>query len=390
MPPHPLLAAARKIAAPITAIRRDLHMHPEIGFDLPRTAGIVAAEMQSLGLNVRSGVGKSGVVADLEVSGATERVALRADMDALEIEEQNDVPYRSTVPGRGHMCGHDAHTAMLIGAARLLCERRGELTRNVRFIFQPNEENLPGGAPAMIADGALGDVDRIYGLHVWPYHDAGTIGICDGPALGQPDMFTITLTGIGGHAAFPHDVVDPIVAGAHLVTQLQTIVSRTVDPRQAAVLSVTQFHAGTADNIIPERALLNGTVRTFDAAVQRTIRDRLEAIVAGVAATHGVQADLTYSEGYPVTVNHPEGVRRARAGAEALCGTERLHYPDTPALGGEDFAYFLRERPGCFLFLGVRNTAEGKVHMLHDPRFDIDEATLPLGMALHAWLGMEG
>ena len=372
----------------IVNIRRDIHMHPEIGFEVERTAGIAATELEKLGIKVRTAIGKTGVVGDLEVPGATKRVALRADLDALPMQEMGSPSYKSLFDGKAHMCGHDSHTAMLIGAARILSEMKAELNANVRFIFQPNEENLPGGAPAMIADGALEDVDEIFGLHVWPIVETGKISICEGPALGQPDVFEIEITGVGGHAAVPNQTIDPIVIGSQFVSNIQSIVARNVNPLDSAVISVTQFHAGTTHNVIPESAFILGTVRTFKKDVQRMIRNKLKNTIAALAAAHNAEYKFDYTEGYPVCFNHATSIEKALAASGTLVGEENLVYPGEPVLGGEDFAYYTEKIPGCFIFLGIRNEAKNIVYMCHDPRFDIDEDAMIDGMALHSLLAL--
>lgn len=373
----------------IVAIRRDLHRHPETGFDVERTAWIAAAEMEKLGLKVRSGVGKTGVVADLNVSSAKRRVALRADMDALPMQELGNPIYKSTVDGKAHMCGHDAHTAMLIGAARVLSEMKDRLRSNVRFIFQPNEENLPGGAPAMIADGVLQGVDEIFGLHVWPLIKTGRFSICRGPALGQPDVFRVEIIGVGGHAAAPHQAVDPIVIAAQYVTALQSVVARNVNPMEQAVVSVTEFHGGSTHNVIPQSVRLTGTVRTFKKEIQRLIRSQIKNLLSGLCAAHGAQFSFDYEEGYPVTFNHGDSVEKALRACREIAGPQKVICPGTPVLGGEDFGYYLEKIPGCFVFLGIRNEDKNIVYMCHDPRFDIDEDCLIQGMALHATLALQ-
>ncbi len=373
----------------IVQIRRDIHRHPELGFEVQRTAGLAADYLTRLGLKVRTGVGRSGVVADLDVPGASRRIALRADMDALPIEEQSEQPYRSQIAGQAHLCGHDAHTAMLLGAAALLTERREQLPASVRFIFQPNEENLPGGAPAMIEDGAIDGVDYIFAQHVWPLIPSGRAGICRGAVMAQPDVFEIEIIGVGGHAAAPHQTIDPVVIGAQFIANIQTVVSRQIDPRETAVVSVTQFHAGTTHNVIPERAHITGTVRTFNKTVQRKIRNRLRDGIAAICSVYGAEYRLQYQEGYPVLINHPRATEQARRAAGRTLGEENVIYPAEPFPGGEDFAYYAQQIPGCFIFLGTRNEQKGLVHMLHDPRFDIDEEILKHGMALLAEIIMQ-
>jgi len=383
-----IIEACRQQHAEIVKIRRDIHRNPEIGFDVERTAEIAARELEKLGINVRTGVGKTGVVGDIIVPGAKKRIALRADMDALPMQEMGNPDYKSLIDGKAHMCGHDSHTAMLIGAARVISELKDHLNANVRFIFQPNEENLPGGAPAMIADGALEGVDEIFGLHVWPIIDTQTIGICEGAALGQPDVFEIEITGAGGHAAVPHLTVDPIIIGSQFVSNAQAIVARNIDPLKSAVVSITKFHAGSTHNVIPEKAHITGTVRTFDKDIQRMIRNRLKNMIATLTAAHGAEYSFEYEDGYPVCFNHAASTEKALAAARLVVGEDYVFYPQQPVLGGEDFAYYTQKIPGCFIFLGIRNPQKGVIYMCHDPRFDIDEDAMVEGMALHATLAL--
>jgi amidohydrolase len=376
----------------IVAIRRDIHQYPELGFDVHRTAGIAADALRALNIPVRTGIGRTGVVGDLEVPGASKRIALRADMDALPIQELTDVPYKSKINGKAHLCGHDAHTAMLIGAARILSHLQNDLKTHVRFIFQPSEEALPGGAPAMIADGALEDVDEIYGIHVFPLYTVGEYATCLGPMLAQSDTFQITLTGRGGHAAFPHLTVDPIVIAAQFVTALQSVIARNVDPLDSAVISVTQLHGGDADlqnglagaalNVIPPKVLIGGTVRTLQKSVQKRVRGQLERILAGLADAHSATYTFTYQEGYPVTYNHEPCVTTAFSTASELVGEDNLVFPMSPILGGEDFGYYSQKIPACFVMVGAGNEEKGIVNMCHHPQFDIDENCMIYGMAL--------
>lgn len=366
----------------IVAIRRDLHMHPEVGFDLHRTAGLVADRLTSLGVEVRTGIGKIGVVGDIRVDGAQKTVALRADMDALPMDELGTPPYKSTVAGAAHMCGHDAHTAMLLGAAELLMRNRDQLTANVRLIFQPCEERLPGGAPGMIADGVLEGVDAIYGLHVNPWIAAGRVGFCPGPFMAQADLVDIDIFGQGGHAARPDQCIDPIVMGAQMVNALQTLVSRRVPAIQPAVVSVTQFHAGTAHNVISDRATLQATVRTFDRKVQALLKREISQICEAVAASCGGRCEVRYTDGYPALVNDAQACERVWQAIEEAMGAD-VPVKIDPIMGGEDFAYYLQQVPGCFLTIGCRNEHRGIVHSLHDPRFDIDESCMRVGIQLH-------
>lgn len=371
----------------VIELQRDIHAHPEIGFDTVRTAAIVARELESSGLKVRTEIGKTGVVGDLRVPGATQTVAFRADMDALPMDEDNDLPHRSTIPGAAHLCGHDAHTAMLLGAARVLSDHKESLPHSLRFIFQPNEEALPGGAPAMIADGCLEGVDRIFGMHVWPLLPTGNIGIHAGPTMAQPDNFSIRLTGVGGHAAAPHKSRDPIVVGSQLVACLQSIVSRNVDPLDSAVLSVTQFHSGTADNVIPEHAELRGTIRSFRPEVGKLVRERLRETALGLAQAHGVDAEVEILEGYPVVDNDPASCTAAET---AISNAPDLNLPVTrnvdPSLGGEDFAYYLKKVRGAFLFLGNYDESQDIRYFCHHPKFRVDDRAMLHG--IEAWVAL--
>lgn len=382
----------------IVAIRRDIHQYPELGFDVHRTAGIAADALQALGIPVKTGIGRTGVVGDLEVPGATKRIALRADMDALPIQELTDVPFKSKIDGKAHLCGHDAHTAMLIGSARILSDLQSSLKSHVRFIFQPSEEAAPGGAPAMIADGALEDVDEIYGIHVFPLYAVGQYATCIGPMLAQSDTFQITLTGRGGHAAFPHLTVDPIVISAQFVTAVQSIIARNVDPLDSAVISITQFHGGDANlkngltgaalNVIPPKVLIGGTVRTLQKSVQKRVRRQLERLLSELADAHDATYTFDYQDGYPVTYNHEPCVNTAVDTAHGLVGKDNTIFPVPPILGGEDFGYYSQKIPACFVMVGAGNEEKGIVNMCHHPQFDIDETCMVYGMALLTHLAM--
>ncbi|MCP5508767.1 MAG: amidohydrolase [Chlamydiales bacterium] len=368
----------------VIAIRRDIHQHPEIAFDVERTAGIVAQYLENTGIDVKRNIGRTGVVGDIHVPGATKRIALRADMDALPIQEQGNKPYQSQSPGKAHLCGHDAHTAMLLGAAKMLSNMREQLTCHVRFIFQPSEELFPGGAPAMIADGALEEVDAIYALHVWPTLETGVIGVCDGAAMAAPDSFDIMITGVGGHAALPQKTIQSIVVGADVVAAFH----EAFPPKEDAVVTVTQFHSGSAYNVIPDRAHITGTVRTFKDSVRHSIREKMEEILKVMSEKKGASYSLEYHEGYPVTYNHDSAVKATTAIIPEVA--EKMVFPAVRMLGGEDFAYYAQKIPGCFIQLGCRNEAKNCVYMLHDPRFDLDEECMRYGINLHTRLALEG
>lgn len=359
----------------MVAIRRDLHQHPEIGFDLPRTSSLVASELKKLGLAVKEGV---GITADLNVGGKT-TIALRADMDALPIQELSNSSYKSRTPNKAHLCGHDAHTAMLLGAATVLSKM--PLKNNVRFIFQPNEEQFPGGAAPMIDEGALDGVNAIYALHVWPTLPVGKYGICLGPAMAQPDSFTVTITGCGGHAAAPHAAIDPIAIASSIVSELNR------HKIKDGILTITQIHGGSTYNVIPQTCTFAGTVRTYDKGTQDHIRKMLDDICKKVTTHFGASYETTYVEGYPVTFNHEESVRDVLAIATKLVGKDHVDFPAKNVMFGEDFGYYTQKVKGCFIHLGCRNEEKGITRMLHDPYFDIDEECLIHGAAMHVALG---
>lgn len=383
-----ILPFVRKIHSEMIDLRRDLHMHPEIGFEVHRTAKIVSEKLNEYGLKVKTGVGNTGVVGDLIVSNALKTIGLRADMDALPMQELNEVSYKSNFPMRAHMCGHDAHTAMLIGAAKLLSSIRDRLRTNVRFIFQPCEELFPGGAKSMIQDGVLEGIDEVYALHVMPTIEVGRYGICMGHAMAQPDEFRITIFGKGGHAAYPHLAVDPVIIGAQIILAFQNIVSREVDPIDTAVVTVSQVNAGEAFNIIPETCTLVGTVRTFETETQKFIKQKIYDIVQGISGMHGAKSTITYTDGYPSTYNHHEQAIKAKDVGLTLLSQKGVDFPFQKMMGGEDFGYFTQQKKGCYIFVGCRNEEKGITHMLHNPRFDIDEECLVYGTAMHVGLVM--
>jgi len=363
--------------------RRTLHRQPELGFEEHETARFVAQRLQALDLPVRTGVAKTGVVAVLKAKAATAApILLRADMDALPIEEVESRPYGSAVPGRMHACGHDGHMAMLLGAATVLAAERERLPRDVVFCFQPGEEGF-GGAEAMIREGVLDEhgVAEAYGLHLWSPFPVGTIQVRPGPTMAAQDEFEATLRGHGGHGALPHRAIDPIVAAASAILSLQTVVARSVDPVQPAVVTVGALHAGTAANVIPDTATMNGTLRSFEPGVRETLRRRVKEILDGVAQASGCTLEYELHEGYPAVVNDPSAVERVRRHAAAVVGEGNVVEPD-PTAAAEDFAYFLERVPGAFAFIGAGNAATGITAAHHSPRFDIDEAALPIGTEL--------
>ncbi|MCF6229109.1 MAG: amidohydrolase, partial [Planctomycetes bacterium] len=334
------LKAAQAIQDWLTEKRRTLHMMPELSLHEFKTAEYVALEFEKLGLKVTRNLWGEGFIADLEAPNAAGRVALRADMDALAIQELNDIPYRSKHDGIAHMCGHDTHMAIALGSARVLSENKSALTRSVRFLLQPSEELPPGGALGLIENGCLKDVDEVYGLHNQPLLQAGKIATCVGPLTATADLFTIQLHGKGGHAARPHLTLDPIPAGAALISSLQTIISRGTAANQSAVLSVTRITSGTTHNIVPDLCELEGTVRTFSAADRERIESSMERMVKGVAEAHGLRGELKYLRGYDSIVNHESGVAAVSKAACAVLGQENVNTEYPAQTWGEDFSYY--------------------------------------------------
>jgi amidohydrolase len=368
----------------VIADRRDLHEHPELAYQEFRTSGIVADRLRALGVeDVRTGIAQTGVTGLIRgrKGGDGPTVLLRADMDALPIHEENEVDYRSQTPGVMHACGHDAHTAMLLGTARLLMERRDDFAGTVKLLFQPSEELPPGGAKPMIDAGVLEDpkVDAAFGIHIAQDSPVGVIEVRPGPAMAAADRFSITIRGKGGHGAKPQDTIDPIVIGAQIVTAMQTLVARNIDPTQEAVVTVGVFKAGQAFNVIPDTAELGGTVRTFTAANRDYLERRIEELVRGIATAMGAEVDFSYVRGYPATVNDPAMTELVRQEASRVVGEEGVRDGDL-MMGAEDFSYFLEAVPGAFWFVGSQNPERGLVWGHHHPRFDLDEAAMAIGM----------
>ncbi|PTW99180.1 M20 aminoacylase family protein [Pararhodobacter aggregans] len=365
-------------AADLTAIRRDLHEHPELGFQEVRTAGVVAAELERLGIEVTTGIGKTGVVGVLKGNRPGRTIGLRADMDALPIHEQTNLPYASKTPGVMHACGHDAHTTMLLGAARYLAETR-DFAGTAVFIFQPAEEGL-GGARAMIADGLFRrfPCDEIYGLHNSPFHAPGEVGVKPGPAMAGANFFDIRVTGKGAHAAMPEASVDALMVAAGLVGQIQTIKARNVASAERIVVSVTQIHAGAAYNVIPETAALAGTVRYFNRETAALVTARMQALCDGAAAAYGCQITLEMRNVFDVLENDPTLSQAMLEAAAGLVG-EQAQEKSELVMGSEDFADMLQVVPGAYCTLG-----HGSGVALHNPGYVIDDASLPLGAALMA------
>jgi amidohydrolase len=378
----PTLPEIEAFTPELIAIRRDIHAHPEIGFEEVRTSGIVAEKLAEWGIEVHRGIGGTGVVGILKGKGGPgRRIGLRADMDALPMEETTNLPWRSTIPGRNHACGHDGHTTMLLGAARYLAENR-DFTGTAVFVFQPAEEGL-GGARAMLADKLFErfPCDEIYGLHNAPNLDPGQISVFPGPMMAGADFFDIKITGRGSHGAMPHMGRDPVVVALSLGAALQTIVSRNADPREAAVLSITQIHAGSAYNVIPNEAALAGTIRTFSPETGALIRERMREIAAGMALTYGVEIEVDIRSIFDVLVNHGPQAEAAAEVAREIVGDANVLTEIKPVMGSEDFADMLRAVPGAYLWVGHAGNVP-----VHNPGFILDDGILPVGASLLARL----
>lgn len=384
-----LKRAATDLGDRLTGWRRELHRRPELGFEEHETAAYLERELTGLGLELRTGVGETGILARIPAERAEgPAVLLRADMDALPIHEVAGREYGSEIPGRMHACGHDGHMAMLLGAATLLNARREALTRDVICCFQPAEEGR-GGAERMIDEGALEWIETgsVYALHLWSQTPVGEVHVRPGPIMAAQDEFEARIVGTGGHGAAPHTARDPIVAAAGIVTALQSIVARDVDPLAAGVVTVGKLHAGEAANVIPEHAELLGTLRAFDEDVRATLRRRIREVVEHGAAAAGCRGEFELHPGYPATVNDPAAAERARRIAADVVGADQVVVPP-PMAASEDFSYFLQQRPGAFMFVGAGNEARGITAMHHHPSFDIDEAALPIGAELLARIAL--
>ena len=374
----PLLNNALELQHEATAWRRHLHQIPELQYDVFETAKFISDKLKSFGCDdVVTGVGRTGVVALIHgKNGAGATVGLRADMDALPIVEETGLPYASKTSGKMHACGHDGHSSMLLGAAKHLTETRN-FSGSVALIFQPAEEG-GAGAKAMIDDGMMDrfNVSRVFGMHNLPGLAVGEFAACDGPIMAAADKFEITVTGRGGHAALPHQTLDPILAGSQLVAALQNIVSRNTDPLASLVISVTQFHAGDAFNIIPQKAEICGTVRTLQADMRDTAERRIKETAAGIALASGVKIAVDYQRYYPVTINHTRETELAMAVAREVAGTKNVDAKFPPMMGAEDFSFMLEARPGSFIFMGNGDSAG-----LHHPKYNFNDEAIAHGVS---------
>jgi len=378
----PIINRVADLADEITAWRRDFHENPELGYDVHRTAGIVAERLKSFGCDeVVTGIGRTGVVGVIKgkTNASDKVIGLRADMDALPIMEATNLPYASKVPGKMHACGHDGHTAMLLGAAKYLAETRN-FDGTAVVIFQPAEEG-GGGGDAMVKDGLMErfGIQEVYGMHNWPGVPVGHFAMRKGPVMAAADRFTITIEGKGGHAAYPHNCIDPIVTAAHVITALQSVASRSVDPLESVVVSVCTIRAGDTFNVIPQAATLLGTVRTLSPAIRDLAERRIRSIVESTCAAFGATAAIEYNRGYPVTVNDAEKTEFVASVAKAVAGESAVQTSFPPEMGAEDFSYMLEKRPGAYIFLGNGDTAG-----VHHPAYDFNDAAAPYGVSLWA------
>lgn len=366
----------RRVEASAARLRRRLHARPELSGSERATAAAVARRLRALGLEPRTGVGGHGVVAEIAGGQAGRTLLLRADMDALPIQEAGDAPHRSCRQGVMHACGHDGHTAILLGVAAVLARMRAQLTGRVRLVFQPSEETV-NGARGMCAEGAADGVDGALALHGWPGVPLGSVAVSAGPNMAAADMFGCEVRGRGGHAAYPHQAADPITAAAHVVLAWQTIVSRSAPPQEPVVVTVGRITAGTAHNVIPETAWMHGTVRTVSGALRARMPALLQRIAEGVCAAHGSTCEVTYSHGSPALVNDASMVALVERSAADMLGAERVLPIEAPSMGGEDFAEFAQRVPGALFRLGL-----GGVPPIHTPSFDFDDGALAVGIAV--------
>ena len=376
-----------KLKNKIISIRRDIHKHPELSFQEFRTAKLVSDQLRSFGISVTDNVGKTGVVGVLQGSSPGRTIAMRADMDALPLQEKSDVLYKSINKGVMHACGHDAHVAMLLGAAEVLSNNKKNINGTIKFIFQPAEEGY-GGAQFMIEDGVIDNVDEIYGLHVWNYQQSGTIGIKDGPVMAAADMFTITIKGIGGHGATPQGTVDSIVVASNLIQTLQTIVSRNTNPIESTVLTIGKINGGDNFNIIADTVTLKGTTRAYTEKNRQLIKDRMFQIIKGTEKVFNASITLNYKDGYPPVINDSQITQKVYAAATKIV-KDKVIKPYL-SMGGEDFSYFSNRVPGCFFFLGsAPKDREPMSTPQHCSHFDIDEDVLEIGSSVFVELGLK-
>ena len=368
----------------IVSTRRDIHQHPELAFDEHRTSKLVAERLESFGIEIQTGVGKTGVVGTLKGKNDGKTIAFRADMDALPIQETSDISYKSINAGIMHACGHDGHTAMLLGTAEVLSKQADKLNGTLKFFFQPAEEGQ-GGARFMIDDGALEGVDEVYGIHLWNYQKYGTIGVKSGPIMAAADIFEITVHGKGGHGAAPQGTKDAVLIAAHLIQTLQTIVSRNTNPIESTVVTVGQINGGYNFNIIADKVTLRGTTRAYTEDNRQLIKKRMKEIIAGTEKTFGTKIELDYEDGYPPTVNDPTAADNLLNAAQKIVGDGAGH--PYLSMGAEDFSYFLQKVPGCYFLVGSAPKDREPLSVPHHcSHFDIDERALLVGSSVYLQL----
>ncbi|MCZ6682460.1 MAG: M20 family metallopeptidase [Planctomycetota bacterium] len=373
------------LAPSITALRHEIHAHPELGFEENETARRVVAQLKPLGnLEIQTGVAKTGVVATLNRDKPGKCVALRAELDCLPIHEEGNLPYKSRIPGKMHACGHDGHMSCLVGAAHILSRMADELPGKVKFVFQPAEEG-GAGARIMSEEGVLNNpnVDAIFALHGWPELELGTIGVRGGPTLASTNPWRMTIHGDGAHAAYPHKGIDPILAASHIVVALQSIASRSIDPLESIVVTVAEFHAGTADNIIPPAVELTGTIRTLNPDVRKKAVGLVQQIATTTAAAFGARAEVNITDGYPTLINNDEAAALVADVARDVLGDGGVADVVPPSMGGEDFAYYAQRIPAAFWRLGVRTGDPSEQPGLHHPTYDFPDVAIPYGIRMH-------
>ena len=370
-----------EIVPDMVALRRDLHEHPELAFEEVRTSGIVAGRLRALGLEVQTGIAKTGVVGTLKggkAQAGAKTLAIRADMDALPIYELNEIDYRSTVDGKMHACGHDGHTSVLLAVADLLSKRREELSGNVKFVFQPAEEVI-GGAEPMVKEGALEGVDNVIGLHIFSTYQLGRVGVRSGPTFASADKFVLKVHGKGGHGAMPQDAVDPIIVAAHITTALQTLISRETSPFSPTVITVARIESGSAFNIIPEVAEMHGSLRAYSMEHRAKMVRRITELAQGIASAMNASCEVEIFDGCPPCINDPAMSEAVRHAAESTVGAHAVDTgEEVMTTGSDDMAYFLQAVPGCYFIVGAHNPDKGARYPHHHPRFNIDEDSLPI------------
>lgn len=376
----------------IRSIRRHLHAHPELSFEEYNTAAFVAEKLSEFGIPFTGGVAKTGILAIVEGKAMGKTIALRADMDALPITESNAVEYRSQNTGVMHACGHDVHTACLLGAGKILNTLKHTFNGTIKLVFQPSEERMPSGAQAMIREGVLEnpDVDLMFGQHVFTPYKVGTLAFCPGKMMASTDELYITITGKGGHAAYPHQLVDPVVIAAQVITALQQLISRVISPTDSAVISIGKVIANGATNVIPDEVQMEGTMRTMDEKVRQLLHEKITGTIQGMAGAMGAHADIQIKIGYPSLVNDIGLTHRSIANAKEYLGDANVFIAE-PRMGAEDFAFYAQQVPACFYRLGTGNPEKGITSNIHTPTFDIDEKALITGMgfmAYNAWMAL--